>query len=118
MAIEQHLESLGESPGGNPFVVYYNMNMEDLDLEIGFPVSTNLTGKGEIQPNEIPAGKYATCLHTGPYPELGAAYEALTHWVKEEGYEVSGVAYEFYLNDPNDTPPEELKTFLMFPIIS
>ena len=118
MAIGQYLESLSKSPEGDPFVAYYNMNMEDLDLEMGFPVSEKVQGKGEIESREIPAGKYATCLHTGPYPDLGLAYEALTEWVKGEGYEVSGTAYEFYLNDASVTPPQELKTLLLFPIIS
>jgi len=118
MAIGQYLESLSKSPEGDPFVAYYNMDMEDLDLEMGFPVSEKVQGKGEIESREIPAGKYATCLHTGPYPDLGLAYEALTEWVKGEGYEVSGTAYEFYLNDASVTPPQELKTLLLFPIIS
>ena len=118
MAIGQYLESLSKSPEGDPFVAYYNMDMDDLDLEMGFPVSEKVQGKGEIESREIPAGKYATCLHTGPYPDLGLAYEALTEWVKGEGYEVSGTAYEFYLNDASVTPPQELKTLLLFPIIS
>jgi effector-binding domain-containing protein len=117
-AIGQYLESLGKAPAGAPFVIYYNMDMEDLDMEMGFPVSGVLPGKGEIEYREIPAGKYATCLHTGPYNELGAAYEALTKWVNEEGYEVSGTAYEYYLNDVNVTPPQDLQTLLTFPIVS
>ena len=118
MAIGQYLESLSKSPEGDPFVAYYNMDMEDLDIEIGFPVSGIVPGKGEIEYREIPAGKFATCLHTGPYNEMGLAYEALNEWVKEAGYEVSGTAYEFYLNDASVTPPQELKTLLLFPIIS
>ncbi len=35
-AIGQYLGRLGETPGGAPFVAYYNMNMEDLDIEVGF----------------------------------------------------------------------------------
>jgi effector-binding domain-containing protein len=117
MAIGQYLESLGKSPAGDPFVAYYNMDMQDLDLEMGFPVSGTVPGKGDIEYREIPAGKFATCLHIGPYPELGQAYEALTGWVKQQGYEVSGTAYEHYLNDAAVTPPQELKTLLMFPIV-
>jgi effector-binding domain-containing protein len=116
--IAQYLESLGEAPSGDPFVAYYNMDMENLDMEMGFPVSGKVPGQGEIQASEIPAGKYATCLHIGPYPDLGMAYEALTEWIKGEGYEVTGVAYEFYLNDATVTPPPELKTLLLFPIVS
>ena len=113
-ALGQYLGSLGETPSGAPFVAYYNMNMEDLDIEIGFPVSKSLPGSGSIQSSQMPAGKFATCLYKGPYNECGPAYEALTHWVQEHGYETTGVAYEFYLNDPTETPPQELKTQIIF----
>jgi effector-binding domain-containing protein len=92
------------------------MDMQDLDVEIGFPVSGSLPGKGEIQPGEIPGGKAATCLHVGPYTEVGPAYEALMQWIMENGFEATGVAYEMHLNDPAQTPPEELKTQIVFPM--
>jgi effector-binding domain-containing protein len=113
-AIGQYLASLGEAPGGAPFVAYYNMSMEDLDIEAGFPVLKTLPGSGAIQSSQMPAGKFATCLYTGPYQECGSAYETLTHWIQEQGYEPTGVAYEFYLNNPAETPPEELKTQIIF----
>ncbi len=115
-AIASYLVELGEAPAGAPFAVYYNMDMQDLDMGIGFPVARSLPGKGEIIPGEIPAGRYATCLYTGPYSELGTAYDALNQWVAEKGVTPSGVAYEMYLNDPTQTPPQELKTLIMFPI--
>lgn len=113
-AIGQYLGSLGEVPGGAPFVAYYNMNIEDLDIEAGFPVSKPIPGTGTIQSNQMPAGKYATCLYKGPYNECGAAYEELTRWVLAQGCETTGVAHEFYLNDPTETPPQELKTQIIF----
>jgi effector-binding domain-containing protein len=47
---------------------------------------------------------------------LGAAYEALQQWTTANGYMPSGVAYEFYLNDPQSTPAAELQTQVMFPL--
>jgi effector-binding domain-containing protein len=90
--------------------------MRDLDVEIGFPVSGSLPGKGEIQPGEIPGGQAATTLHVGSYEELGPAYEALAQWIDDNGYEAIGVAYEMYLTDPAETPAEELKTQIVFPL--
>lgn len=117
-AIGQYLGSLGETPGGAPFVAYYSMTMEDLDIEAGFPVSKPIPGSGAIASSQMPAGKYATCLFKGPYNECGPAYEALTLWVQEHGYEATGVSYEFYLNDPTDTLPQDLKTQIIFPLKS
>ena len=113
-AIGQYLGSLGEAPSGAPFVAYYSMSMEDLDIEVGFPVVKPIPGMGAIQSSQMPAGKFATRLHKGPYNELGSAYEELTRWILEQGYETTGVAYEFYLNDPVETPPQELKTQIIF----
>ncbi len=113
-AIAQYLGELGEQPAGAPFTAYYNMDMQDLDIEIGFPVSKKLAGRGAIQSAEIPAGKYATCLYTGPYGEISPAYDALSQWVKDHGLEATGLAYEMYLNDPAQTPPQELQTQVVF----
>ncbi len=113
-AVGQYLGSLGEAPGGAPFVAYYNMNMEDLDIEAGFPVSKAFPGSGTIQSSQMPAGKFATCLYKGPYCDCGQAYEELTRWVQEQGFETTGVVYEFYLNNPAETPPDELKTQIIF----
>jgi len=114
--IAQYLAQLGQYPAGAPFAAYYNMDMQNLDVELGFPVSKELPGKGEIKSGRIPAGKFATVLHAGPYDKVGPAYEALTKWIAEKGYEPAGVAYEVYLNDPNETKPEDLKTQVMFPL--
>ena len=116
-ALIKYLGELGEMPSGAPFAAYYNMDMHDLDVEIGFPVANSLPGKGEILPGEIPGGKFAACLHVGAYPTLGAAYDALQEYVQEKGYTVSGVAYEFYLNSPATTPEDELQTHILFPLV-
>jgi effector-binding domain-containing protein len=115
-ALMQHLASHGEYPAGAPFVAYYNMDMQDLDLEIGFPVTHPVEGSGEIESGSIPAGRFGSTLHTGPYPEIGPAYETLTAWLRRQGLEPTGVAYEYYLNDPQATCPEDLQTLVSFPL--
>ena len=111
-AIAQYLGELGQYPMGAPYAAYYNKDMQDLDVEMGMPVSTAVEGRGEIQASEIPAGKVATCLHVGPYSAVEPAYNALAEFIKENGYEGTGVAYEMYLNDPTETPEEELQTLV------
>jgi effector-binding domain-containing protein len=114
--IAQYLGSLGETPAGAPFVAYYNMDMQNLDIEIGFPVPHPLTGEGNIRPNQIFGGKLATCLYIGPYSDVGPAYDALTKFVNDTEIESTGVAYEFYLNDPQTVQPSELQTQIYFPL--
>jgi effector-binding domain-containing protein len=111
-----YLAELGQGPAGAPFAAYYNMDMQDLDVEIGFPVMKPLVGKDDIQASQVPGGKLGYALHTGPYGEIAPAYDALTEYVKEQGCEPTGVAYEFYLNDPDETPQEKLQTQIVFPL--
>ena len=115
-AIMQHAGRIGAQPSGPPFVAYHNMDMQDLDLEIGFPFMERLSGEGDVRGGEIPGGKAAECLHVGPYDQVGAAYEALQKWMEANGHVPSGVAYEFYLNDPQTTPASELQTRVVFPL--
>lgn len=113
--VATYIGEQGQQPQGPPFVAYYNMNMEDLDIEIGFPVLKKLPGKGEVKASEIPAGKVATCVYTGPYgEEMKAAYEALAKRVEEKGLVPTGIVYEIYFNSPMDTPPAELQTKIVF----
>lgn len=115
-AIAQYLGELGQPLAGPPFTAYFNMDMQNLDVEIGFPVAKPLPARDNIQASEIPGGKVATCLYTGPYSDIALAYTALSKWMTEHGYEATGVAYEMYLNDPQQTPPQELKTQILFPL--
>jgi len=114
--ISAYLAELDEQPAGAPFAAYYNMDMQDLDVEIGFPVAKQIQGKGDIQASQVPGGKQGVALHTGRYGDIAPAYDALAGFVKEQGYEPTGISYEFYLNDPEKTPQEELQTQIVFPL--
>jgi effector-binding domain-containing protein len=115
-AVMAYLAELGEQPGGAPFVGYFNMDMQNLDIEAGFPVARPLLGKGEIQPGTLPGGKVVSCLYTGPYSQIEPAYNALMAWFPANDCQPTGVAYEFYLNDPENTPEAELQTLITMPV--
>jgi effector-binding domain-containing protein len=115
-AIAQYLGERGEQPAGPPFAAYYNIDMADLDVELGFPVTHPVTGRGEIEAGDIPGGKVATCLYTGPYSDIEQAYTAISEWMQGHGHAPIGVAYEQYLNDPNETDPADLQTRIIFPL--
>jgi effector-binding domain-containing protein len=114
--IIEYLSGQGAAPSGAPFVAYYNMDMQDLDLEVGFPVAQHLPGSGSIQAGEMPAGEYAACLYTGPYEQLQVPYNALQEYTDGLGRTPTGVAYEIYLNAPDEVPPEQLQTHILFPL--
>lgn len=114
--VMEYLVSLGEKPSGMPFGAYYNMDMSALDIEAGFPVAKALPPKGEIKSSLIPGGKFVSTLHRGPYDTIEPAYAALTEWAKANGHEPTGIAYEYYLNDPNSDPSIVAETEIRFPL--
>ena len=114
--IAQYLEELGEQPAGMPYAGYHNLDMQDMDLEMGFPVAKLLPGKGEIKPGEIPAGKYVTCMYKGPYAQMEQAYNQIFLWMQGENLKPTGVYYEYYFNSPDEVPESELLTKIAIPV--
>ena len=115
-SIIRYMNEIGERPVDVPFTAYYNMDMENLDVEMGFPVSKQLEGKGEIKAGVISAGKYVECMYKGPYAECAPVYDAMNKWIAEKGFEAIGTSYEFYYNSTADVPESELLTKIMFPL--
>lgn len=68
--------------------------------------------KSKLEHTIIPAGKCATVLFKGPYAELEEPYDWLFgQWLPQSGYEAADFPpFEEYLNDPKETPPNELLT--------
>lgn len=99
-----------------PYVAYFNLDMQDLDLEAGFTITEAIPGEDEILADEIPAGKQVACIHKGPYAACEAAYNEMTAWMQKNQCIPTGVAYEFYLNSPEEVPENELLTRIMFPL--
>jgi AraC family transcriptional regulator len=80
---------------------------------ISVPQGAELPG-GEEAPeqSEIPGGTCASLLFKGSYAELEKPYDwFFGQWLPQSGYEAADFPpYEEYLNDPKDTPPNELLT--------
>lgn len=111
--IYAYMEEIGQAPSGDPFVGYFNMDMNNLDVEIGFPVAKEVPGKEEIKLSGIPGGKYATMIYTGPYSGMKEAYKKLSEWMALHQIEPSYLAYEVYLNNPKKVKEEELETQIL-----
>ena len=46
----------GVQPAGAPFAIYYNMDMKDLDVEMGFPVTASFKAGGRVKSGTLPGG--------------------------------------------------------------
>jgi effector-binding domain-containing protein len=113
--IMEVLSRTGQQLAGEPYVAYFNLDMKALEVEMGFPVAQNGAGDGDVVAGFIPGGMKVSALYTGPYQQMAPAYDQLTRYAQEHGYEPTGVAYEHYLNGP-ETPPEQLQTRIVFPL--
>lgn len=111
-----YLNELGVQPADAPYTAYYNLDMENLDVEMGFPVAQVCPGKGEIQAGEIPAGKSASAIYKGPYAGMEQPYQAMFRWIEENGLQSTGVYYEYYYNAPGEVPESELLTRIVMPV--
>ena len=101
----------GMAAAGPPFIRYLIVNMEgELEVDAGVPVTAAVSGDERVQPGVLPAGPYATLIHTGPPEDLVAANAALLRWGAESGaeWQMSGERWaarlESSLTDPSREP--------------
>ncbi|MFN7978063.1 MAG: AraC family transcriptional regulator [Vicinamibacterales bacterium] len=66
----------------------------------------------------LPAGRYASTLHVGPYEQLGDVWlRFMGEWLPASGERVAASpAVETYLNNPETTPKSEWRTLLSIPL--
>lgn len=114
--ILRYLGEIGETTEGPAVAGFYNLDMEDLDVEMGFLVPKPIAGKGEIKASSIPTGRQVSYMYKGPYAESEPVYNAMAEWIAENGLVPTGVSYEFYYNSPMDVPESELLTKIVFPL--
>jgi effector-binding domain-containing protein len=110
------LSDKGAKASGPPFAIYHAIDPSEVDVEAGYAVDRPLSGGGDVQLGEIPGGRTATILHTGPRGSVGLAYDALVNWLEEQGLEPKGEPCELYLDDPQSTAAEQLRTKVTMPI--
>lgn len=99
---------------GPAFIAYYSMDENNLEVEIGFPVSEEIPGEGEIICTEIPGGKRVVGYYKGAYAYMTYLYDEMLKWILLKGLEPSSLVYEYYFNSPQDVPENELLTKVEF----
>jgi effector-binding domain-containing protein len=114
--IRAYLDSIGEYPAGSPFVAFHNNDMENLEIEAGYPVKIDVVGKGEIISRKTESGKQVSCVYAGKYAEYDPGHEEILQWIKEHNFQPKGISYEFYHADPTEMPDGKCETEIIFPI--
>ena len=100
----QRLSAAGVQPAGPPFIRFLAVDDEGdpTELELAVPVDA------DAATDALPAGRYATLVHVGPYrsdtqPDLAVARAVLQDWAEREGLTVSGYL-EHYRIGPVEEP--------------
>jgi effector-binding domain-containing protein len=57
-----------------------------------------------------------TTLHVGPYDGLKGTWATLAKWLASSEHEGRDAPWEEYLDDPRSTPPDKLRTRIVWPI--
>lgn len=111
--IMQKLYATGLPCEGPPIAIYHcpDFNPEETDVEVGFPTSV----KSE-KTRMLEGGLCVKGVHCGDYALLHESYMALGKWIEENGYTVVRPPYEKYINDPENTPKDDLITEIYFPV--
>lgn len=113
--IAAYLSKTGAFMADVPFCHYHSMDMERIDVSIGFPVASEMPGDGAIESYLIPSQKVVCGIHQGPYAESAALYDEMAKYIADHGLEAAGDVYEYYLNDP-DRPEADLLTKILMPL--
>lgn len=91
---------------------------EKLRTDVCLTIHKPVEPKGEIGVKEIPGGKFAVFTFTGPYENLDKAFDTIYRkYLPESEYELRmEQSFEIYKNNPDNTPPEKLKTEIYIPV--
>lgn len=81
-------------------------------------VNREVKPEGEMGFRTIPGGRYAVFMHEGPYTEFENSYDYIyAVWLPSSGEELrDDPCFELYLNSPDETKPEDLRTEIYLPL--
>jgi effector-binding domain-containing protein len=124
------LQGRGLAPVGAPFFRYGAVDMErGMEIDFGFPTAKSVPGDERVLSDVLPAGRYASLIHRGPYEQLYDANATLGKWIEEQGLKVEvrrtpeGDKFEcwleIYLIDPRvEKDPQKWETEVAFKLAS
>ena len=111
-----YLAEQGRQIAGAPYCAYTNVNEDfsQFDVELGIPVTEPVPAQGDFHMSQTCEGKAVSIMHKGAYKDMEASYMALMEYTTKNSLELTGVFYDFYLNNPADTPESELLTKIVY----
>ncbi len=111
----------GVEPAGPLFIRYVEVDDagEPVDVELGVPAAPGVRGDGRVKADALPAGRWATYLHIGPYshatePDLAAGRATLRAWADAQGLTRLGYVEHFIKGPVEEPDPSRWETELAY----
>ena len=106
----------GAQPAGAPFARYYNSDRTAFDTEAGIAFTGTMTAPAGARRSSLPGGRAAKTVHLGSYETLSQEYMRLEAWLREHGHTPGEGPWEVYVDDPETTPRDQVKTEVYWPV--
>lgn len=113
--IDAYLLECGALTGSPAMACFHNMNLEQLDVEVGYHLAQKLPGQGEIGCRSCPACKIVTAIDMGAYERQDAMLMELFGYIEAQKLAMQGPILYYYLNEPN-RPEREYLTQMVIPV--
>ena len=114
-AVDQNLDIAGPP---SSLVNKFDMKRQTYNYTAAIPVASSANAQGSAIPGEIKACKALKVIHTGRYDHLGNAWStAMAHQRHRKLKALKNQPpFETYVNDPQTTPKDDLKTEIYIPV--
>ncbi|MDR2008879.1 MAG: GyrI-like domain-containing protein [Bacteroidales bacterium] len=99
--ISDYIKELDEFITSIPLAIYHNyqnMILNEIDIEIAFPVTKILPEKDNIKSSLLPENKLVFSLYQGNPNDMKQFYKDLERWIELNSFEIIGPCYEYYYN--------------------
>ncbi len=113
----RYAQTHGIAMAGNPLARFTETTIGLRTVDFGLPLVEPAEGHEEIEADFLASGPVAKAVHMGPYEQLGESNAAVHRWIEDNGYQVAGAPWNWYVTSPaEDTDPSTWRTEVYWPI--
>lgn len=116
-ALMKYVSSHKLKTTGVPFTLYHVADMikGKIEYTAGIAVASDHHPEAPFHIGSYPTTKVLKVLHTGSYSNLATSWTAASSWFRNKKLKKSkpALSFEFYLDNPADTPAKQLRTEIL-----